>query len=448
MQPDPTDTSAGIVAERAVLGSVLRDPRTAAQVLGSLTKEDFAVPRHRDLFALFVELEDRSMASSDIVTVATELERRGQLEGFGGQAFLAQLAEAVPSVAYLEHHVDAVFQNARRRRLADATRLAQMALESGEDTDETAEKLEATVLGVRARRSTGGGIVSAREAWQKHLDTMRSRVTASGPIGMVPTPLSDLNDMLGGGFHPGELIVVAGRPGMGKSMFSDAVVDEAGKAGPTFYVTIEMTLDQQMQRAGRRHTPEHLMDARRAWGKTAEAYLQSAQAAGSEISASQVYYLFDAKADVAKIRGQAMNLKREKRGLKLLAIDYLQLIDTPNSRGNRQQDVAEITRQLKMLAGELHVPLVLLAQLNRETGKREDKRPQLTDLRESGAIEQDANVVILLHRPGYYDEKAKSSPDEVIVAKNRDGEPGTVYAKFDPLRSRWTKREPFQADIF
>lgn len=429
----PADAT--IRAEQAVLGSMLRDPRCSGLVIGHLTRADFATPRHREIFAILADLDVSKLGSTDAVTVAAEIERRGKTEELGGRAYLMELMDAVPSIAFLENHVTTVSLEAKRRRLGDLVRIAQQKLEGAYGTDEIARGLDKGITDLLAsdRSQAPVSIQQAAAGLQKDLER---RAQLDQPQGVIPAPFSALTTKLDGGFYPGELIVVGARPAMGKTMFAECAAEVASQYGQALYVSLEMGADQLAERAIRRHMNANVPLFRGLYGPLAEQARTHIQTPVRIINTQRVSYLDHPETDFSKIRSQAIRMRREG-GLALLIVDYLQLIPVPDTSGSRQEDIASLSRRLKLLARELRVPTLALSQLNRGSEKRDGKLPSLSDLRESGAIEQDADRVLLLHRPGYYEKHDGNSPDQVIVAKNRSGESGTVQARCNLTRLRW-----------
>lgn len=433
MQVEPQ--GAGIEAESAVLGSILRSPLTAAEVLARLRAEDFVVPRHRELFGVIAALETKSIGSSDAVTVRSDLEARGKYEALGGDDFFLGLMESVPSAAYLINHVIAVKSASKRRRLREVVRLASTKLEGDFETDAVARELDLGINDLLAAQESSTPITmsAAVKALQEDL---KARITQAEAKGQVPSPVGLLNSKLGGGFYPPELIVVGARPGMGKTIFAECCAERASQHGRVLFVTLEMDVSQLAERGVRRHIQADIPRLKKLHGALAEQALEHTGEASRILSQQEISFLDDPGADFASIRSAAIRMKRDG-GLALLIIDYLQLIPVSDPSGSRQEDISNLSRRFKLLAKELKVPVVLLSQLNRNSERRENKKPSLADLRESGAIEQDADIVILLHRPGYYD-KTYVGPDDLQLEKNRHGASGHIEAKCNLERMRWS----------
>lgn len=430
MQPDH-----GRGPEAVLLGMLLRDCRHVPIVAGRLSPEDFGPLRHQKLWALMLELEEAQPGGADVELVAQVLERRKLQSEIGGREFVVGLCESVPSVAFLENHVDAVLQESRRRQLSAAIRRAQARFEKGDDTDEIARELDDRALGVLARQGHRKTTATAREADRELRAQLEARRQLTEPVSLVATPIQRLTKKLDGGLLPGDLTVIAARASMGKTMFAEGLADHASGRAPVLFFSLEMDRAQLIERAYRRSSSTRIPRLRTVHGDQAETALKITEGASRIVAQRQVVYCDDFDADLARIRAECQRQQRDG-GLSLVVVDYLQLVRVPKPSRNRQEDVAALSRDFKRLARELAVPVALVAQLNRELERREDKRPRLSDLRESGAIEQDADRVLLLHRPRYFDEHADGS-DEVIVAKNRHGETGKVPAHFDTQRLLW-----------
>lgn len=425
-------------SERCVLGALLRDSSMVRMVAARTKSQDFGVPRHAELFKLMLELEERSPGSADIVRVAQHIDQHGLAAGTFDRDGLATLASEVPSTAYVEQHVEEVLNASRRRQLESIVRVASNALSGGEDTDAIARSIDEGVVELLARHGKDA-TVSMREVVQEVRNDLEERAKQERPSGEIRTTINDLNTRLGGGLFPQDLVVVGARAGMGKTMFAESIAELACTTDPVLMFSLEMPRSQLVERGFKRAIQSTIPRLSTAYGESARVALDATQGAATKLSMLPIYVCDDFDADFARIRGEALAQKR-REGLSLLTVDYLQLVNVSKPSRNRQEDVATLSRSFKKLARELNIPVLLLCQLNRESERREGKRPALADLRESGAIEQDADRVLLLHRPSYYDQHSTDS-DEVIVAKNRHGESGRVRAFFNTRNLRWTNFE-------
>ncbi|MBC8405121.1 MAG: replicative DNA helicase [Planctomycetes bacterium] len=425
-------------AEKCVLGSVLRDPRCAPEVVAKLRAEDFYSARHRNLFALIDQQEGRASGACDPVTIAHEMERLGRTEELGGRAYLIELMEAVPSVAFLENHVNIVQNNAIRRGLISAAdqiiRLVHDA--ENDDVKQLVNLSEQKVFAV-GDRLVDGNIVRAKDLIEKNLDKILSH--DGTPQGLV-TGFTDLDELQG--FRPGDLIVLAARPAMGKTALSlnmmERMAIEHGKGVLMF--SLEMPGDQLIVRMLSSHARirhDNLRSGRLDAGMGQRLTMSAAQ-----FSKSKLFIDDSSQPALAEIRAKARRLKRD-RELDFIVVDYLQLLSTKAE--SRQQEITVISRTLKAIAREMKVPVMALSQLNRSAEKRDSHKPMLSDLRESGAIEQDADMVMMLFREEYYTPSEENAGvAELIIAKNRHGSTGSVLMRFtkECMRFENLVREP------
>ncbi|NQU47789.1 MAG: AAA family ATPase [Planctomycetes bacterium] len=428
--------------EMVLLGALLRDSKNLAIVAGNLTAEDFFSPRHRALFSLMLELEEESTGSADPVTVANAIGERDLESQCGNRNFLVQLMDAVPSTSFLENHVKGVQRAARRRRLQSILQNGLHSLnEESFPVDQVCRQVDDSLLDLMSNHGSQA-VCMAADMDKDYRARIAAREGLDKPQGIVRTPLSALNYRLkGGGFSPGHLIVIAARPGMGKTALAFDLISAASTEGTTLFFSLEMPGDDLLQRWYAREAGAAGGAIGGAYGAEVPPVLQRTEMASRKLKMRKLFICDDFQVDLARIRAESLTLQR-KGGLHLVVVDYLQLV-TPAKKTrakDRQEEVAEMSRGFKGLAKELGCPVVILAQLNRKAEERPDKRPRLSDLRESGAIEQDADCVLLLYRPNYYFPE-ENSLDEVIVAKNRQGEPGTVYAEFKKEQMRWDNRQ-------
>lgn len=424
-------------SEQCLLGMCLQDATMVGRVASKVRPEDFGSDRRRKLFDLMVGLDRERPGSADAVMVSNMLEQRGLTEEIVDRDGLKALMTCVPSTAYAETHIEAVLEAARLRGISDTLLSAKALLDAGRASDEVAQYVDERMSEAQTRRGAAA-LVSVNEADREYRDMLRRRAGQDRPTGMMPTQIGDLNHMLGGGLFPGELVVVAGRAAMGKTIFAEGLAESAARFGKSLYFSLEMDRFQLMERAYRRAHGQPLPSARTAYGAQAEAFLAASEHASGKLRGLSMVYCDDYDVDFGRIRGEALNLRRQG-DLRMVVIDYLQLVRISNPTRSRQEDVARLSRDFKRLARELQVPVVMLAQLNRQLENRDDKTPRLSDLRESGAIEQDADRVLLLHRPSYFDQDSRET-DKVVVAKNRHGETGLVQANFNPDRMTWENR--------
>lgn len=424
-----------IEAEKCVLGSMLRDPECVSDVFAKVIKDDFYLPRHRDIFAICQKLDDRSAGSCDPVTVAHEIERIGKSEELGGRSYIEELMYAVPSLAYLSNHLEIIRDLAIRRSLLKATEAIQRKVLAGTvSINALLDEAEQAVFKVGDRLVTGT-VMRAKELVQENLEKILSK---DGPPVGLQTGFTDIDELQG--FRPGDMVVLAGRPSMGKTALALNMIERVvlgGKAVLLF--SLEMPAEQIVMRMLSCHARVRHDAMRR--GKLDPADTKRVIYSADQLGNAPLFVDHSSQPSLAEIRAKARRLKRDS-DLGLVVVDYLQLL-TANAE-SRQQEISLISRNLKAMARDLHIPVLALAQLNRKAEDRTDKRPMLSDLRESGAIEQDADMVMLLYREEYYrrdDDEVKGLAD-IIVAKNRNGPTGDIQMRFTSELMRFENLQP------
>ncbi|MEW6572289.1 MAG: replicative DNA helicase [Bacillota bacterium] len=416
-----------IDAEQAVLGAIFLDPDVIHQVVGLVQPEDFYQEPHRLIFETILTLDD-SGVPIDIITVTDALRQKGYLERAGGVSYIVTLADVVPSTAHAEQYARMVAEKALLRTLIQvATRIRDMGYEAGDDPRKLLGEAERMILELAQDRVTGtfASLRSILEATLKHIEEVYQ---AEGEMLGLPTGFADLDRILSG-LWPQDLIITAARPSMGKTALALSIAMNVAKKGvPVGFFSLEMSKEQLVQRL---LTAEVKIDHKRI--RTAllsdEDWRNLTEAAGS-IAPLPIFIDDTPGLTVREMRARAKRLKAEK-GLGLLIIDYLQLMQPTRRVENRQQEIAEISRSLKALAKELNIPVVALSQLSRAVEQRHEKRPVMSDLRESGALEQDADVIMFIYREEYYrPDTEKKGIAEIIIAKQRNGPVGTVELAF------------------
>jgi replicative DNA helicase len=413
-------------SERAVLAAVLLDPRLLPTVAGRLKPDDFFGDRHRRLYAAMLELQDEG-APIDLRTLQAKLEQRAELEQTGGLAYLAGLDVDLPDLGRFETYVEIVKERSVRRRLIDACRRITVdCLDGGVDASAALGRAEQAVLAL-GEEAIRRGFVPLSRILPETLE-MLEEGPGKGLVG-VPTGFIDL-DRITHGLGRGGLIIIAGRPGMGKTSLAlniaTHVAVQLRKTVGLFSLEMgqqELAMRILCSRANVRYSAVrqgHL--SQQQWTKVIQTM--------SSIEKAPLYIDDSASPSILEVASKARRLKAEKN-LELLVIDYLQLMQAGGRYENRNLEIAAITRAMKQLAKELDLPVILLSQLSRMPERRgSDHRPQLSDLRESGAIEQDADLVAFVYRDEFYNEEAVKGEAELIIAKHRNGEIGTIKLVF------------------
>jgi replicative DNA helicase len=419
-----------IEAEQSVLGAILLDSDAIVTVMEILRPHDFYRTSHQNIYEAMVELCEEG-EPVDLVTLTARLQDKQRLEEAGGVSYLTELANAVPTAANVEYYAHIVEEKSLLRQLIrTATQIASSGYAGAEDVSELINEAEHRIMQISSRRSERG-FIPIREALLEVFERVETLNRQKGGITGIPSGFVDL-DRMTSGFQRSDLIIVAARPSVGKTAFALNIAQNVGvRAKETVAIfSLEMSAAQLVQRM---ISAEANVDA----GKLRTGYLEPddweklTMAIGT-LSEANIYIDDSPVVTVADIRAKCRRLKREK-GLGIIVIDYLQLIQGRGGRSgeNRQQEVSEISRTLKQIARELEVPVIALSQLSRSVEQRQDKRPMLSDLRESGSIEQDADIVAFLYRDDYYDQNSeKKNIIEIIIAKQRNGPVGTVELVF------------------
>jgi replicative DNA helicase len=428
-----------LAAEQGVLGGMLLSKDAIADVIDVVKGRDFYQPKHEQIFDAILDLYGRG-EPADAVTVANELTKRNELARVGGPTYLHTLMESVPTAANAGYYAEIVHERAILRRLVEAgTRITQMGYATdGSDIDEIVNRAQSEIYSVTEQRA-GEDYAPLADIMEGALDEIESIANRSGQMTGVPTGFTDL-DQLTQGLHPGQMIIVAARPAMGKSTIGlDFARSCSIKNGLTSAIfSLEMGRNEITMRllsAEARVALHHM----RSGTMTDDDWARLARRMG-EVSAAPLFIDDSPNMSMMEIRAKCRRLK-QRHDLRLVIVDYLQLMSgASGSRRpeNRQQEVSEMSRNLKLLAKELEVPIVAIAQLNRGPEQRTDKRPMMSDLRESGSLEQDADVVILLHREDAYErESPRAGEADLIVAKHRNGPTATITVAFQGHYSRF-----------
>ena len=425
-----------ILAEQAVLGSIFLDPDKIHIASEYLTKDSFFKLSQGMLFNIMQDLSDKG-DPIDPVSVKSALDSSGQFEQVGGMAFLASLINAVPTSAHIEHYSKVVAEKSRARKvIEDLSQSISSVYDGQKDLNEILAQTEQNLSTISNEQKKGfRTIIDVIDSTQSILDERSQKV---GDVTGTSTGFTDF-DQITTGLHEDNLIIIAARPAMGKTAFAlniaQNVAKNSDKAVAIF--SLEMGAESLVERM---LSAEGLIPSYHVrTGNLSESEWRRMISAQERLARGKIFIDDTAGIRISEIRSKAKRLAQENDGLGLIVIDYLQLIEG-RGRENRQQEVSEISRQLKILAKELKVPVIALSQLSRGVDQRNDKRPILSDLRESGSIEQDADIVAFLYREAYYKRDEQEEPDnvtELILEKNRHGSLGTVqlfflkeYAKF------------------
>ncbi|MCX4664989.1 replicative DNA helicase [Streptomyces uncialis] len=424
-------------AEQSVLGGMLLSKDAIADVVEVIKGHDFYRPAHETIYQAILDLYAKG-EPADPITVAAELVKRGEITKVGGASYLHGLVQTVPTAANAEYYAEIVHERAVLRRLVEAgTRITQMGYAADGDVDEIVNSAQAEIYAVTEQR-TSEDYLPLGDIMEGALDEIEAIGSRSGEMTGVPTGFTDF-DSLTNGLHPGQMIVIAARPAMGKSTLA---LDFARAASiknnlPSVIFSLEMGRNEIAMRllsAEARVALHHM----RSGTMTDEDWTRLARRM-PDVSAAPLYIDDSPNLSMMEIRAKCRRLK-QRNDLRLVVIDYLQLMQSGGSKRaeSRQQEVSDMSRNLKLLAKELEVPVIALSQLNRGPEQRTDKKPMVSDLRESGSIEQDADMVILLHREDAYEkESPRAGEADLIVAKHRNGPTATITVAFQGHYSRF-----------
>ncbi|MEI6407552.1 MAG: replicative DNA helicase [Actinomycetes bacterium] len=438
-----------LVAEQGVLGGMLLSKDAISDVTEIIKERDFYRPAHELIFDAILDLYSRG-EPADPVTVAAELTKRGDITRAGGAPYLHTLISSVPTSANAGYYARIVRDNAVLRRLIEAgTKIVQLGYSQEGEVDDAVDQAQAEIYQVTEHRSSEDYIQLSEllPAALDEIEAIANNVKGEG----VKTGFADL-DSLTNGLHPGNMIVLAARPAVGKSTLGlDIARNAAIKGGNTAVIfSLEMSRSEITMRMLSAEARVGLNNIRSGslneeeWGRLAKRM--------GEISQAPLFIDDSPNLSLMEIRAKSRRLK-QRHDLKLIVIDYLQLMTSGKRVENRQQEVSEFSRNLKLLAKELEVPIIAISQLNRSPEQRADKKPMLSDLRESGSIEQDADVVILLHRDDLYDNQNRSGEADLIIAKHRNGPTRTItvsaqlhFARFADMAPSYSSQESYPKD--
>lgn len=440
-----------IEAEQSVLGAMMLDKEAIAKASEILTSEDFYREAHRVIFNAMLELYNKNEAV-DMVTITDILRRDNKLEDIGGIAYITALANVVPTAANVKYHADIVAEKSVLRQLVRvSTEIATMGYEGSDDVGVLLDTAESRILEISNRKKKND-FTQIKDVLMDSVQGLEKLITNKGGLTGLPTGFPDL-DKLTSGLHPSDFIILAARPSMGKTALALNIVQNValrahkqigGEPRSVAFFSLEMSKEQLVHRmlcaeAG-------INSQRLRVGEMGDKDWDSLWAACDTMSKAKIYIDDTAGITAMEMRSRARRLKAE-HGLDLIVVDYLQLMQGSGRKsfsGDRQQEVSEISRSLKALARELDVPVLALSQLSRGVEARQVKRPMLSDLRESGSLEQDADIVAFLYREDYYDKETENKHTELIIAKHRNGPVDTVNLFFHKQFTKFvsfTKRQ-------
>jgi len=430
-----------IEAEQSVLGGILIDNEALPKVLEIIEPNDFYRDNHKKIFLAFLELFENNIPL-DIITVTELLQKKGELTNVGGATYLASLVDSVPTTANITHYAKIIKEKSILRSLiAKATDIVNLGFEASEDVAEILDKAEEAIFSITQQRIQTS-YYSIKEIIKQTFEAIEELSSKKDSVTGIPTGFIDF-DRLTAGLQPSDLIIIAGRPVMGKTSFTLNIAQHAAtRAGvPVGFFSLEMSKEQlalRMLCAEARINSQKIRSgflSERDWLRLTDA--------AATLSEAPIFIDDTPALSVLEIRAKARRLKSE-HNVGLIIVDYLQLMKGKGKVDTREREISEISRSLKALAKELNIPVVAVSQLNRRVEERENKRPRLADLRESGAIEQDADLIVFIYRDEVYNE---DTPDkgiaEIIIGKQRSGPTGVVklafldkYTRFENLLTR------------
>ncbi|MEY5023418.1 MAG: replicative helicase [Actinomycetota bacterium] len=432
---DPRVAPHNLDAEQSTLGGMLLSQEAVAEVFETVSGVDFYAPKHELIFNAILNLFGRG-EPTDVIAVTDELNKQGNLVKAGGADYLHSLTGYVPTAANAGYYAKIVADKAILRRLIEAgTRIAQAGYESQGEVDDLVNQAQAEIYKVSSQ-SSKEDYVPLSDSLEAAIHEIEGAQKRGGELTGVPTGFSDL-DAYTHGLHPGQLVIVAARPAVGKSTFAlDLARNAAIKHNQaTIFFSLEMGRAEIAMRLMSAESSIYLQSMRK--GTVTDADWTRLAAVRGRINDAPLYIDDSPNMSLVEIRAKCRRLAQQV-DLKLVVIDYIQLMSSGKKVESRQQEVSEFSRALKLLAKELGLPVVALSQLNRQAEQAKDKKPELSHLRESGSLEQDADVVVLLHREGIYEkDHPRAGEADLILAKQRNGPTGTVVVAFHGQYSRF-----------
>lgn len=423
-----------LLAEQSTLGGMLLSKDAVADVVETLRGTDFYIPKHELIFESILSLYSHG-EPTDVITVTDELMKTGDLQRAGGVDYLHSLTSIVPTAANAGYYASIVQERALLRRLVDAgTRIVQMGFDGEGEAVELVNQAQAEIYSVTGQEQTED-YVPLEVAVTAAVDEIEMAKGRDGEMTGVPTGFAEL-DSLTNGLHAGQMIVIAARPAMGKSTLALDLARAASIKNnqPSIFFSLEMGKTEIAMRLLSAEGQIPLQKLRK--GDMDSRDWTTLASTRGRINDAPLYVDDSPNMTLVEIRAKCRRLK-QRVGLKMIIIDYLQLMTSGKRVESRQQEVSEFSRALKLMAKELQVPVIALSQLNRGPEQRQDKRPMVSDLRESGSIEQDADMVILLHRDEVYDKQSRPGEADLIVAKHRNGPTADIAVAFQGHYSRF-----------
>jgi replicative DNA helicase len=429
-----------MLAEQSTLGGMLLSQEAVAEVFEVCKSIDFYAPKHELIFEAIVSLYGKG-EPTDVITVTDELTKQGNLVRAGGADYLHTLTSIVPTAASSAYYGAIVRDKAILRRLVEVgTRIAQMGYANEGEIEDVVNQAQADVYAV-ASAGLGEEFSTLGDSLQAALDDIEAAANRGGEMVGVPTGFTELDDLTHG-LHPGQLIIVAARPAVGKSTLCvDFVRNAAIRYNkPAILFSLEMGRSEIAMRMLSAETSIPLQNMRK--GTLENSDWTKIVSVRAQLNEAPLYIDDSPNLTLVEIRAKARRLVKQY-GLKLIVIDYLQLLTSGKKVESRQQEVSEFSRALKLLAKELQVPVIAISQLNRKSEDTKDKKPEISQLRESGSLEQDADVVLLLHREGIGEkDHPRAGEADLILAKQRNGPTGTVTVAFQGRYSRFANMKP------
>ncbi|MCR4291333.1 MAG: replicative DNA helicase [Candidatus Kuenenia sp.] len=415
-------------AEMSVIGAMLLDNEVINVVVPILNKQSFYKTAHQSIYQAIIDLYDKGQAI-DLVLLREELKKRSLLENVGGAEYLVELEEAVPTIGNVEYYANIVRENAIKRNLIEvAANIQKQAFEGAVDTGFLLDSSERAIFEITQKKFNASSIKLneiLKETFSRieNLHDRESRLTG------LSTGFFDFDDLTCG-LQPSELIIIAARPSMGKTSFVMNIIEHIGvvEKKPAAIFSMEMSAQQLAQNMLCSHSKIDAHKLRKGFLEDDDRLWSALSNGLGSLSEAPIFIEDTPGLTILEVRAKARRLKAQY-DIQLIAVDYLQLMEAPRGE-NRQQEISIISRGLKSLARELAIPVIAVSQLNRSVESREGHRPRMSDLRESGSIEQDADVIALLHREDYFNPEKKDGTAELIIAKQRNGPTGTIKLTF------------------